>query len=298
MRCSCLVPLMLSAASSLAMAQANRDPLIPRELVEALVSAASYERPRPEIFVGVFPPALVPKVTLPASARILGGMNVQGGRSGANGVVGIFIVDGTLNSAADAFHRSLLAQGWEAPVEDPMMGFMRSEFIDPPSNDRRIADNGLPEMYCGRAGTLNVSYQPDGLQRTQVTLTTSNVNQCAVNRDMMFRTRLGMGEEPKRPKLVNLPNARNSPGSCQNYNMGMGDRKTDLGSQLPPADILAHYAKQLADSGWSQIGTSVAAIFQKRDTTGSLLEYQLLVHSPSNGAGCRSVRSDLNATSR
>jgi hypothetical protein len=78
----------------------------------------------------------------------------------------------------------------------------------------------------------------------------------------------------------------------------MGDRKTSLGSQLPPSDILGHYAKQLADSGWKQTGTTVAAIFQRPDTSGMIHEYQIVVHGPTTGPGCRSVRTDLNGSSR
>lgn len=282
----CIIP-------SFAAAQAGRDALIPRELVEALINVSSYGNSRVEVLVGVLPPALEPKVKLPAGAKVLGGMNFQ------EGATGVVLVDGTLSGVASDFHRSLLAQGWEVPVDDPM-SFMRSEFIDPPSNDRRIVTNGRPEMYCGRAGTLNVRYQPSGFDRTQITLGTTGVNQCAVMRDQMFQSRaiMGGGAEPKRPTLVNHPAARSSQGACTQYNLGMGDRKTDLGSQLPASDILGHYAKQLADSGWAQVGTTIAAVFQKRDTSGVLYEYQMVVHAPSNGAGCRSVRTDLNGSGR
>jgi hypothetical protein len=209
----------------------------------------------------------------------------------------VVTVDGALNSIAPSFHKDLLAQGWEIPVDDPMDMF-RSEFIDPPSSERRVVTDGRPEMYCGKAGTLTVRYVPDGFQRTTIILASRAQNQCAIMRDQMFRSSLGGIEAPKRPVLVNLAAARNSPGACQNYNLGRGDRKTDLGSQLPPSEILAHYAKQLTDSGWTQSGTTVAAIFQKRDTSGVLNEYQIVVHAPTAGAGCRSVRTDLNGSSR
>lgn len=265
---------------------------VPRALAEALLARTGYGMDRPQISVGELPPSIAPKVKLPSGTKILGGMTFS------QGALAVVSVDGTLNSAAEAFHKDLLAQGWEIPVDDPM-SFMRNEFIDPPSSDRRVTRNGMPDMYCGKAGTLNVSYQPDGIQRTQVTIGSTAVNQCAVQRDMMFRSSMGgMNRDQTRPKLVNHPAARNSPGSCQNYNMGMGDRRSDLGSQLAPSEILSHYTKQLADSGWTQIGSTVAAVFQKRDTSGTLMEYQLLVHAPGNGPGCRSVRSDFNATSR
>jgi hypothetical protein len=265
--------------------------MIPRDLAEALIARSGYGMERPQITVGELPATLGAKIKLPPGARILGGLTFSQGN------VGVITLDGTLNAVAESFHKDLLAQGWEVPVDDPF-AFMRNEFIDPPSNDRRITRNGTPDMYCGKAGTLNVSYQPDGIQRTQVTIGSLGVNQCAERANMMFRTRMGMGSEPTRPKLMNHPGARNSPGACPEYNMGMGDRRSALGSALAPSEILAHYAKQLADSGWTQIGNTVAAVLQKRDTSGTVLEYQLLVHAPANGAGCRSVRTDLNGTSR
>jgi hypothetical protein len=266
--------------------------MIPRDLAEALLARTGYGMDRPQIVIGELPPTLAPKVKLPSGARVLGGMTY------AQGALAVVSVDGTLNSVADSFHKDLLAQGWELPVDD-FMSFARSEFIDPASSGRPQTRNGMPNMYCGRAGTLNVSYQLEGIQRTQVTIGSNAVNQCAERREMMFRGGMaGIGGGDARPKLVNHPAARNSPGMCAEYNMGMGDRRTDLGSQMAPAEILSHYTKQLVDSGWAQVGSSAAAIFQKRDSTGSLLEYQLLVHAPGNGPGCRSVRTDLNGTSR
>jgi hypothetical protein len=283
--------LLLAVPSVVAAQAGSRDQLVPRQLAEALIGLnEGFRSARPELIVGALPPVLAGMVRLPGGSTVLGGM-VSGG-----GTTGVIILDGPLNSVAGQFHRDLLSQGWEMP---PEMDVSSSEFIDPPSSDRRIAAAGWPEMYCGRAGgTLSVQYQPDGFQRTQITLTRMAVNRCAEMREVLRLQSTGLGQEPARPKLLNHPDARNSPGACPEY-MSMGDRSTSLGSQLPVVDILSHYTKQLADSGWTQIGNTVSAVFQKRDAIYSLLlEYQITIYAPSTGGGCRRVRTDLNGTSR
>jgi hypothetical protein len=281
---------LLGAASASAQASAS-DELIPRKLVESLFAVSPYGSPgRPEFVVGTLPPTVQSKIVLPPNAKILGGMNT------GDMAVGVIVLDGPLTTAADLFTKEILKSGWEVMDQSSRM-FFGEDFIDAPTVQRR-AVAGAPEIYCGRAGTLTTKYDPEGFAQTRVTITSMGVNRCAQMRDAMLGSRMGMRSEPNRPRLVNPGGARNQQAFCPSYNMGMGGRGTELSSQMTPQDILAHYAKQMADSGWKQNGTGVSASWTKTDTAGVVTEYQVTVRTASENPMCRKVDSELRARSR
>lgn len=265
------------------------DELVPRRLVEALLGGIAGSG-RPELIVGSLPPTVQAKVVIPAGAKVLGGVNL------GEMAFGVLTLDGPLNAAADAFSRELLRNGWEVMDQGPDM-FYGSEFIDAGAAQRRPV-SGAPEIYCGRAGTLNVRYTPDGFNQTRVTVMSLGDNQCAQRRDAMLRSRGPGSREPSRPILVNPGAARNQRGLCPDFNMGMGGRGTELNSRMAPEEILADYAKQMSDSGWTRNGTGVSASWTKTDTAGVVTEYQVTVRTAAESPMCRKVDSQLRARSR
>lgn len=290
MRMSFVTALLSSMAGAVGAQAGPPSELIPRALVEGLLSSVyggTNARP-PEIVVGALPPAIQSKLILPSDARVLGGM------IGVNSSTAIVMLSGPLNSVGDAFSKGLLANGWEVMDQAPMR-FYGSEFIDAPSGQRRTV-SGAPETYCGKAGTMMVRYEPDGFTQTRVILTTYGVNRCAEMRDMMLRSRMSMGgARENRPTLVNPGAARNQQGICPSYNSGFGGQGTELSSAMSPQDILAHYAKQLADSGWKSAGTGVTAAWTRTDTSGVVSEYQITVRDYPLVPVCRKVESELRA---
>jgi hypothetical protein len=117
-------------------------------------------------------------------------------------------------------------------------------------------------------------------------------------RDMMFGQRSSMpgmpGMDQRAPTLVNPAAAQNQAGICPGYNMGMIAQGTDLASQLTPQVILAHYAKQLADSGWKAGPPSASSYWTRTDTSGVAYEYQITVQAYPDVPMCRKVVVDLN----
>lgn len=269
-------------AASSATAQSNPSPeLVPRPLVEALLGRNT------SVTVGALPPTVESKIVLPPGSKILGGS------SNPNQAIGIVILDGALNTVAERFQGDLLKSGWEVMDQAPMQ-FYGADFIDPPATQRRpmAATN---ETYCGRAGTLMVRYEPEGFSQTRVFITSTGTNRCAQMRDAMLQSRPdGMPVRPKRPVLVNPGAARLQPMACQSagFNSSWGGGPAQLASSMPPAEILGHYAKQLADSGWKESGTIAAGVWTRPDSTGTLMEYQITVVAPM-GSACRQVQGDL-----
>jgi hypothetical protein len=297
MRSSVGVAFLLSLVATPAAAQgAASDELIPRKLAEALLASSPYgmamgSSARPVIQVGNLPATMNPKVTLPPGAKVLGGVDM-GEMS-----TGIVILDGPLTTAAQNFADALLSTGWEVMDQGPRMFFGGDEFIDPPGAQRKVIA-GAPETYCGRAGTLMTRYEPEGIQQTRLTLTSMRVNRCAQMREQMLQSRnMGMSSrDVNRPRLVNPPGARNQEMQfCPNYNMGMGGRGAELNSQMTPQDLLTHYAKQMADSGWKVDGTGVTTAWTKADTAGVLTEYQITIRTTVQNPMCRKIESELRA---
>lgn len=274
--------LSLIAASS-ATAQPNPSPeLVPKTLVEALLGRNT------SVTIGALPPTVESKVVLPAGSKILGGS------TNPNQATGIVILDGAVNTVAERFQGDLLKSGWEVMDQAPMQ-FYGADFIDPPADQRRpmAATN---ETYCGRAGTLTVRYEPEGFSQTRLFITSTGTNRCAQMRDMMLQSRPeGMPARPKRPILVNPGAARSQPAVCQssNYASSWGGSGAQLASTMPASEILAHYAKQLADSGWKSSSAIATGTWTRPDSTGAIMEYEISVRAPDDAPNCRRVESQL-----
>ncbi|HET9424593.1 MAG TPA: hypothetical protein VFO55_04405 [Gemmatimonadaceae bacterium] len=264
-------------------AQSNATPeLIPRPLVEALLGRAT------TLVVGVLPPAVESKVVLPPGAKILGGS------TNPAMATGIVILDGALNSVAERFQDDLLKGGWEVMDQAPMQ-FYGATFIDPPVAQRRaIATSN--ETFCGRAGTLTVRYEPEGFAQTRVHITSMATNRCAQMRDAMLQSRADGGPARLQPPVLFNPGAaRSQMGICQanSFNYSSGGPGAQLASTMHPAEILSHYAKQLADSGWKESGTVATGVWTRRDSTGTAMEYQITVRAPEDALPCRQVEANL-----
>ena len=273
------------AATSRATAQQQSE-LIPRALAEALVGR--YGGGKPTIVVGSLPPTLESKISLPSDAKVLGGMADQ------SGATGIIVLEGPLNAAPDRLHAELVKRGWEP--EDQSGQRMSGDFIDAPVGQRRPVSGGRPDTYCGRAGTLLVNYAPEGFAQTRVTIGTTSDNRCAMMRDaMLSSSRLGMEGRRRAPVLMNPPAARLMDyGSCQQFNSSSGGPGAQLSSTMTPAEILAHYGKQLADSGWKEVGGGITQTWSRTDTTG-VREYQITVTTMSGNPMCRRVEAELRS---
>lgn len=281
--------LLSSFVTQVAVGQAPPSEMIPRALAEALLATGGRA---PTIFVGALPPTVESKIVLPAGSRVLGGM------SNPASATGIILLDGALNTVSEKFQAELVKAQWE--VYDPtMMQFYGREFIDAPTAQRR-AVTGSTETYCGRGGTLIIRFEPEGFAQTRLHITSLGNNRCADQASQMLQMQANREgpRMPKRPTLINPGAARNQMGICSGnsgFNSGWGGQGTELSSQLTPEEIFAHYAKQLADSGWKQTSPMIGAIWQKPDSTGSLMQYELTVSTNPAVPMCRTVGSELRS---
>jgi hypothetical protein len=281
-----LLPVVTLTTPAIAQAQGE---LVPKALAEALLSSRG--EGKTSIVVGALPPSLQPKLALPADAKVMGGTDSQSGASA------IILLDGPLNAAAERFHAEVIKRGWEPEDQGPQR--FGGDFIDAPVGQRRPVSGGRPDTYCGRAGTLLVRYEPDGFAQTRVIVATTGDNRCAMMRDAMLSSR-SMGPEGRMraPILINPPQARlqDYGSACSGqFNSTSGGPGALLSSTISPAEILAHYAKQLADSGWKESGSGVSASWSRADSAGSVREYQITITTTSANPMCRKVEAELRS---
>ncbi len=275
-----------------------RDQPIPRDLVEALVSGMSLGAPI--IVVGELPPALSGKVFIPSGARILGGTYSNAGATA------VLVSSESSDSLSAQLRRELPKLGWTPFSPPTRSSFMTWGFADPPG--RALASSSVSMgqmpgdmmMYCGLGSTLNIQIQPVGITDHRIRFTTGGSNICAIMAQQqveMLRVRSGADPFPggRAPILTNPPNARDA-GACPTLDRNGPGGSTRLNTTMTTDDLFAFYGKQLADSGWSPVGTvAITRDWARTDSTGSRQIVGFRIRTPADAPNCREVDMDVRS---
>jgi hypothetical protein len=282
--CAAVVVSLAASAHSL-FAQTTRglqDQPIPRDLVEGLLAGIG-GRTSPSIVVGELPSTLVGKLFIPPGARILGGFYSN------SSATAILMSPDKPEALAEQFRRELPKLGWTWFEQPNPMAFASVGFKDPPGSAGGTGPTNGPLMYCGTGTTLTVKIDPQGLSESRITASAGGNNMCAMMQQQMAR--ISSASNPFRTGslvLVNPPNARNQYGVCPPNNMSGMNGRTELSTQLTPEELFAHYGRQLADSGWKpSSAVTVSHTWTKIDSTGTALEYELLIKTFTEVPRCR-----------
>jgi hypothetical protein len=285
--------LLIGAATQATAQSAAGTELVPRELVDGLLSRGSMAKP--VIYVGEIPREMVGKIYVPKNARILGGMSTN-----SNGTA-VILVPGPRESVAADLEKELPKLGWKQ--QDPSQRMMNpySEFHDAPipAGAMRINPVGA-QTFCGPSGGMTITLDPSGFADTRMTITASDVSPCFSAANTATLPAALREQFAGRPTLFNPVGARNDFGGvCTRGNMdvvGMGFPGNNmLASTLPPQALLDHYSKQLTDSGWTVIPTEkVSRTWQRNDSTGKPMRYTITIESAPTTQGCRILNSAFN----
>lgn len=280
-----------------------RDQPIPRDLVEALVSSMS-QGGVPTIVVGQLPQSMAGKVFVPASARILGGTYSNAGATA------ILLSSESADSLSAQLSRELPKLGWRPFSPPTQSSFMGWGFADPPgrSSGALVATTsasmgqlmGNMTRYCGLGSTLNVQIQPSGLTDQRIRMSTGGSDICAIMQQQQVEmVRMRAGGDPyaasRAPALTNPANARDI-GACPSLNQTGPGGTTRLNTAMTPDELIAFYAKQLADSGWTPSGTVTAAReWTRTDSAGNRQTVGLRIRIPSDAPNCREIDMDIRS---
>jgi hypothetical protein len=286
----CAAVVVALSGSSRLTAQATRglqDQPIPRDLAEALL-AGQAGRQAQSIVVGELPPALVGKLFVPTGARILGGTY------GSSGSTAILTSADKPDALVEQFRREMPKLGWTWFEQPNAMAYASLGFKDAPGGAVGTAPTTGPQMYCGSGMTLTVRIDPQGILESRITASVNSNNMCAMMQQQAAR--MSSMNDPFRtgrtPLLVNPPGARNQLGLCPPNNMNGMNGRTELSTQLTPDELFVHYGHQLADSGWKPSGgVTVSRTWTKIDSTGTALEFELLIKTFAEVPRCRKLTS-------
>ena len=271
----------LVAGIAFAPARAQQRP--PREVPYEFAAALLGNDPSPkaahhapQMYVGTLAPPLR-GVPTPRGTHIVGSL-VWTASS-----VAFFQTAAPPDSVRARYAEALQAAGWQPPPPLP-----------PPTNGgfRDAASAPSLETFCRDSLTLNVRYLPtdDGGTRVRVQQPApGNASPCRPSAPTVF----AYSHQPRFPLLLTPAAVTDaSIDSCgrARFNDGPGTGRT-YRTSLSTATMLADYARQLADSGWtageSVSGEVLVQRFTKLDSLGRTRTLTLSISTQPGAPACR-----------
>jgi hypothetical protein len=283
-------PRLLAAALALAPAVAVAQPAaraasdttpIPRELVLGLLGPQYDLGPgAAAIVVGRVPKGFPMDVIPPDVERILGGLEARGpGRGEAQGGTVVLVVPRSAPDAMAWLTAHAERAGFKAPRWPGMGRLERGGFVD----ERR----DVPAFLC-RGDSLLYSQVTDAATGRYLAIrardTRGGHSPCRMDDDAAIgpigsiTVRGSGGLVPAGFKLPAMPTLR-LPAGVESHGVDMSMEQAALQSSVrvdasgPPGELLAHFAKQLKEAGWTLgapvLGTTMAMqTAQKREEDG------------------------------
>src|SRR5262245_56570134 len=251
---------------------------IPVDLVTALVASGGLGGD-PQILVGAMPGWAESRIVVPSNMRVLGSAFI------GTTVVAVLRSSDSPEAAVAAFKNELPKRGWKTPPPAPSFGGFRAASM------RAVPDG--PSTYltlCGDRQLLNLSAMRRRGVNTDVTIRLTSV----ANYSPCTPQQLPAGySRPLYPTLFNPANAidaRVGPDDCgRSIGNGSGSTTITLRTQMDPAALLEHYAKQIQDSGWTappKGGAFAGRTWTRPDSAGNPIELSLTVASSPRDGSC------------
>jgi len=262
---------------------------LPRELVEALLRSgiSAYGGDGSEFVVGRVPTSLAPFLYVPRDANVLGGVE------NSSNTVAVFKVRMTSEELRGVYGRELPRLGWTSSSGRPGMGW---GFAPAPGSGP--TGSGLEYCHIGQSLQITPNETPSGLTVTAVVRNYGGA--CAGRVAFVPASPSGVAM----PSLINPPDASmNQPGCYQPQPLGVGSGRSmseRLETSITADKLLEHFARQLADSGWSPAGQQAASVrrtWTRADAGGTIREITLSITPLANSA-CQEVSMQVREVSK
>lgn len=273
------VVLTLAIVPSLAFAQrvatSSDSTAIPRELALALISSGPGMSPN-ALLVGKAPDDIPPDL-IPPGTEILGSVTQFDQR------IIVLAMKQSPDSAIGAMEARLVAAGWKEPPAAPQVS--RAGFV---GADAFSSIGGRPDVVCREDEVVMLSsmYRRSGGSILKVSYSKGQrYNSCNVRREAY---RSPYDDAP-------VPTLRAPVGSISRGN-GMGGSSdgevnltTKLGTRLKPAEVVAHYDKQMVSAGWTSVSegsVDIVAVhtYRKADEKGQAWTATLVSQTVPDGS--------------
>jgi hypothetical protein len=279
--------LFLGLQVTTAAAQATPDTatMLPRELVEALVQPYGGGSNNTEFFVGKVAPALQPFLFVPTGARIIGSMASPSSTT--------VVMSAPLNpiEITTQYEREQPKLGWTRP---PAVNAMRGWGFGPPPS---ATPEGAGQEFCHVGQSLRVVPFPNAAGSTRIIVTVQNFGgRCQMSNRVVF---VG-GQQPRiaLPALENPLGAPMNSVSCSRVS-AIGSSTSSMTERLETpmtaAQLLDHFGKQLADSGWTaapQLSPMLRRTWTRADSGNTVREATLQIaplQGTAPGATCEEI---------
>jgi hypothetical protein len=266
---------LLAAAASAQDTRNLRDRTVPLELVEALLSTPRSALP-PAITIGEVPPPMKGSVFVPPDARILGGSFNSSGAT-------VVLQAGTDPNALERLLRAENSKlGWK-DLQLPGAGGSGGGFRDPAG-----PTNGIM-CRSGTALTVTVTLIRAGESRVRMSSDADGI--CSMMDRAATMSASAMDPMSFRwPLLVN-PVVSRGMQACPMVQSFGGMQTADLMTPMPLPELIAHYSRQLTDSGWTRANgeASMQAFTRQDSTTGTKLLLRIVAETYDGYPSCRRV---------
>ena len=252
---------------------------LPRELVEGLLRAgvSTYPGDGSAFVVGRVPTTLAPFMYVPPNARVLGGLESP------NNTVVVLSVHVSREELRNMYARELPRLGWTPATG--RSGFAGWGFMPAPGTGQY--GSGLEFCHIGQSLQINPTETQSGLS---VIAVVRNFGGACGGRMPAFVSNSPAADAPT---LVNPIDAGMNLPDCYQPTLASAGRSMSerLKTSLTPDKLLEHYARQLADSGWTPAGpqgTSARRTWTHPDTGSTQREVTLTI-APSAVPACQEV---------
>ena len=257
----------------------TRSESVPIDLATALASSGGLGG-EPQILVGALPGWATNKMYIPANARVIGSAFI------GTTVIGVLHVAEDPEAIIATLKRELTTRGWKTPpAQQSFGGGFRPAVVNVDPSLTRFSFCSDPQILAGSAARRQGLYTEVIIRMSTAT---GNFSPCNPP-----RLPAGMPRAPY-PTLYNPPGAVDARfnGDCSSDMFGSNSTSTTVRTAMAPDAVLDHYAKQLADSGWSFSGDKASTIgrsWTRTDSTGAPVELSMSVTTSARDATCRDV---------
>jgi hypothetical protein len=250
-----LVPAMAAAQPP---SQGSED-MIPRELVLALLNFGPGMGGASEIRVGRLADGIPPELVPP-------GLQVLGSTTQFENAVVVLAAPQQPDSAISSLEAHLLGNGWTKPPTPQIRaqrGFVAAEFA--------FGGYQAPDMVCrGDAFlTYSGSYRRTGGSVIRLSLNRGQRYSACRLREEATAYRGAIEEAPVPTLRAPMGSVTKDGGGISGSGQDLVTMSTRLGARLKPAEVVAHYDKQMRDQGWTVGPEASAALFSARTYTKS-----------------------------
>jgi hypothetical protein len=287
----CLAAALLPVSASAQQERLTQPASIPYELALALTGSGGLgSDAEPQILVGGIPEWALNRVSLPTGWRPLGSAFL------GTTVVGVVEIPTANDSLIKRFQQHLERNGWK-PAPPPNQGYMGGGFRSPPT---QAATTRAARRFqlCRDSQILTAWIARELPLATTIAFRLANVTpgQFSVcNPPAPDPRTLQAMRERGEPTLYD-PSPRDfGPSGCREEDNGWQGSETRYRTPMSADQILDHYGKQLADSGWLATPprqTPVARTWTRTDSGGFLRRMTLTVSRGIIDTGCVRVHME------